>query len=142
MISRVPACLRRQILQHLLPVEEKKMRPAAQLHAQQKSNRPPVSPRLLKPHQRQFQQQQGQGQGQQQSRPQEELQQIPEAPPVRQLTLQEKRETMLAAAGVRPKVSMKVSRITTCILSHLSIERDPRLSLSLLPFFRCYLGTP
>ena len=118
------------------------MRPAAQLHAQQKSNRPPVSPRLLKPHQRQFQQQQGQGQGQQQSRPQEELQQIPEAPPVRQLTLQEKRETMLAAAGVRPKVSMKVSRITTCILSHLSIERDPRLSLSLLPFFRCYLGTP
>ena len=108
------------------------MRPAAQLHAQQKSNRPPVSPRLLKPHQRQFQQ----------IRPQEELQQIPEAPSVRQLTLQEKRETMLAAAGVRPKVSMKVSRITTCILSHLSIERDPRLSLSLLPFFRCYLGTP
>ena len=95
------------------------MRPAAQQqHAQQQHTRP-AQGFLLKPHQRlqrQFQQQQQQQQLQAQ---QEDLQQqSPEAPYIRQMTQQEQRDASFAAAGVRPKVPMKVSHFNLTYFPH------------------------
>ena len=98
-------------MQHILPVAAPTMRPAALQHAQQKArSQQRVFP--LKPHQRQYQQYQQQGGEQQQGQQaQQGVQQGQEAQLARQLTLQEMREARFAAAGVRPKVSMKVSGI-------------------------------
>ena len=94
-------------MQHILPMAAPKLRSAAIQHAPGlQKTRPQQQGFPLKPHQRQFRHQGPERQQQVQQGVQHSLEDEPAA---RRMTLQEMRDASFAAAGLCPKVPMKVS---------------------------------